>query len=407
MWSHFLGFDETVTAFLSAFEPEMRTPQLQGHACNEPRATLALLAPLQRRAHVEASVLRVVRELASSYLAEVDADTPLLEAGIDSFAGTELSSRLRALTDIAPSNTLHFEQPTPRAVAKHLLDLIGDGSAPSQKVASVQDAYIVTELLHNMKTFAAIVPVRSKRRVLLLHGQQTSASVVHHILSVTGWTTNSPFEFVVPDGPHEMCAFSEDDIDEMGGRTLLHAGIYDFAKTYYEWGAAYDVLTGESPHVTSDHCVKFKQTIDYVQALVQRYGPFDGLAGFCEGGAVAHHLMQLPRVIKAKLGLENINFFLLLSSWISPLTEQMEIQGIPALITLGTNDASLFLTESTRVEETLLNPLRYNFPGVHEFPKVLSGGELQTLLVKLVEQADAFKGERKDDIIHDRASPGG
>ena len=398
MWSHFLGFDETVTAFLSAFEPEMRTPQLQGHACNEPRATLALLAPLQRRAHVEASVLRVVRELASSYLAEVDADTPLLEAGIDSFAGTELSSRLRALTDIAPSNTLHFEQPTPRAVAKHLLDLIGDGSAPSQKVASVQDAYIVTELLHNMKTFAAIVPVRSKRRVLLLHGQQTSASVVHHILSVTGWTTNSPFEFVVPDGPHEMCAFSEDDIDEMGGRTLLHAGIYDFAKTYYEWGAAYDVLTGESPHVTSDHCVKFKQTIDYVQALVQRYGPFDGLAGFCEGGAVAHHLLQLPRVTKAQLGLENIKFCLLLSSWISPLTEQMEINGIPTLITLGTNDLPLFLTESTRLERTLLNPLRYNFPGVHEFPKVLPGGELQTLLVKLVEQADAFKGDRTNDI---------
>jgi len=93
-------------------------------------ATLALLAPLKRRAHVEASVLRIVHELGGSVSAEVDADTPLMEAGIDSLAGTELSSRLRALTDIALSSTLLFEQPTPRAVAEHLLERVqGDETA--------------------------------------------------------------------------------------------------------------------------------------------------------------------------------------------------------------------------------------------------------------------------------------
>jgi acyl transferase domain-containing protein/acyl carrier protein len=100
-------------------------------------ATLALLAPLQRRAHVEASVLRVVRELGGLDSAEVDADTPLMDAGIDSFTGAELPLRLRALMDIELSNTLQFEQPTPRAVAEHLLEWVRGDETTAPPSASV------------------------------------------------------------------------------------------------------------------------------------------------------------------------------------------------------------------------------------------------------------------------------
>ena len=71
---------------------------------------LAPLAPSQRRAHAEAAVLRVVRELAGADAAALDAETPLMEAGVDSLAATELSSRLRSLTGVEPSPPPVFEQ---------------------------------------------------------------------------------------------------------------------------------------------------------------------------------------------------------------------------------------------------------------------------------------------------------
>ena len=61
----------------------------------------------------------VVRELTGVPAASLGAETPLMEAGVDSLAATELSSRLRSLTGLALSPTLLFEQPTLRAVAAH------------------------------------------------------------------------------------------------------------------------------------------------------------------------------------------------------------------------------------------------------------------------------------------------
>ena len=48
-----------------------------------------------------------------------------MEAGVDSLAATELSSRLQTLTGLSLSPTLVFDQPTPRAVAAHLLEQFG------------------------------------------------------------------------------------------------------------------------------------------------------------------------------------------------------------------------------------------------------------------------------------------
>jgi acyl transferase domain-containing protein/NADPH:quinone reductase-like Zn-dependent oxidoreductase/acyl carrier protein len=84
--------------------------------------SLAQLAPAQRRDHVEAAVLRILRELTGTPADTLTAETPLMEAGVDSLSATELSSRLRALTGVPLSPTIVFEQPTLRAVADHLLE---------------------------------------------------------------------------------------------------------------------------------------------------------------------------------------------------------------------------------------------------------------------------------------------
>ena len=91
-------------------------------------ASKLLRVPIgERQAHVEAMVLRTVGELTSA--ADVGADTPLMEAGVDSLAATELSSSLRAASEVALSPTLLFEQPTVREIASHILEQIGDAEA--------------------------------------------------------------------------------------------------------------------------------------------------------------------------------------------------------------------------------------------------------------------------------------
>ena len=85
---------------------------------------LAPLAPAQRLAHVEGAVLRVVRELAGGGAATVAGETPLMEAGVDSLAATELASRLRLSTGVALSPTVVFEHPSACAVAVHVVEQV-------------------------------------------------------------------------------------------------------------------------------------------------------------------------------------------------------------------------------------------------------------------------------------------
>ena len=82
--------------------------------------SLMTVVPSERGAHAELLVLRVVRDLIDASSAPVSAETPLMEAGVDSLAATELSSRLRALMGVALSPTLIFEHPTARAIGAHV-----------------------------------------------------------------------------------------------------------------------------------------------------------------------------------------------------------------------------------------------------------------------------------------------
>ena len=84
------------------------------------REVLAL-GSSKRQPHVEALVLKVVRALTGSDDVIV-ATTPLMEAGIDSLAATELANQLREATGLVLSGTLVFEHPTPRAIAVHVLE---------------------------------------------------------------------------------------------------------------------------------------------------------------------------------------------------------------------------------------------------------------------------------------------
>ena len=84
----------------------------------------------------EVSVLQMVRELAGEQ-ASLSIDTPLMEAGIDSLAATELSARLRALTGASVASTLIFEHPTARAITAHIAERVRGYDAPVEASSDV------------------------------------------------------------------------------------------------------------------------------------------------------------------------------------------------------------------------------------------------------------------------------
>ena len=129
--------DESLPALSELVLPAAAAPSASPSA---PAATgpltdaLAALPPARQQPHVEALVLGVLRELTGA--ADVGAGTPLMEAGVDSLAATEMSMRLRAATGLPLSPTLVFEHPTPRDIAAHLLSQIVGSREPSRAVPS-------------------------------------------------------------------------------------------------------------------------------------------------------------------------------------------------------------------------------------------------------------------------------
>ena len=69
---------------------------------------------------LERAVSTIVRELTDR--TDVDAATPLMDAGIDSLAATELGGRLRDMSGVEITATAMFDHPTPRALASHLVE---------------------------------------------------------------------------------------------------------------------------------------------------------------------------------------------------------------------------------------------------------------------------------------------
>ena len=86
---------------------------------------------------MEGLVLRVVRELTGEG-GEITPSTPLMEAGVDSLAATELANRLQADTGLRLSPTLVFEQPTPRAIAAHVLEVLAGAPMPAAPTGAPQ-----------------------------------------------------------------------------------------------------------------------------------------------------------------------------------------------------------------------------------------------------------------------------
>ncbi|MFE4971399.1 SDR family NAD(P)-dependent oxidoreductase [Kitasatospora sp. NPDC056651] len=99
------------------------------------RSPLAGLAGLTADER-ERAVLDLVRAQAAVVLGHsapesIDVDRPFNEIGFDSLTSVELRNRMGAATGLRLSATLAFDHPTPVALAGHVLELLGDRTAPA------------------------------------------------------------------------------------------------------------------------------------------------------------------------------------------------------------------------------------------------------------------------------------
>eukprot|EP00966_Prymnesium_polylepis_P023726 546380-Prymnesium_polylepis.1 len=112
-WDRMLGGGATVPSLLSAMVPQA--------------TQRASPAPPQRRDAPTASLEAVLEVVRSTAGGAVDADAPLMEAGVDSLGAVELRNQLQGLAGGGATlpSTLVFDHPTARWLAIHLQ---GDGA---------------------------------------------------------------------------------------------------------------------------------------------------------------------------------------------------------------------------------------------------------------------------------------
>jgi len=385
----------------------------------------------QRLVHLEEMVLGLVHALTREPAATIDVDTPLAdEGGLDSLAASEIIARLRGTVGVNLSPSLLFEHITPRAIARHLVQLIEQesGVQENRMLTHAQPLYQATSYLEvSINSYAdehdnshasghangranghangnangrelefKVFQPQRRWRVLFLHGQGTSAELAHTLLGMRGWLASTlPFDFVIPDAPHQVAAWSSDlALTNLGLQGLIDSGLYHRESPQRMWAARFDQLVRKDllkgGAMTSERDVDvrvqeyvnersdqdadahWQRTVEYLRGFIATHGPFDGIGGFSEGGAASHSLLRM-QAEGVDLGLSGLRFCLAFSPWISPVNDRMvgyQPLRLPLLLTLGKRDLPIFTQAHPEYAAEFDDVIAHTHEGHHEYPLV-------------------------------------
>ena len=249
--------------------------------------------------------------------------------------------------------------------------------------------------------------VPSRKKILFLPGQGTNARLARTLLNQTGWLGHSKLDFIIPDAPFEIPAFTnEEQLRQIGLDGLVESGMYDKTAKYREWRAGFETLFehyhyGKEIEITSKERESWNIILSYIRDVTYKHGPFDGIAGFCEGAAVASVALHLQYSGKDQ-GLDGIQFFIAMSPWRSPMHEKEGMYSsrpplpIPMLQIVGKNDMEVFLAASPQFLQDFKNPFFYQHNGQHVYPAYTP--ELDNLLQRLLNRSEDFKLKQKRDL---------
>ncbi len=184
---------------------------------------------------------------------------------------------------------------------------------------------------------------------------------------------------------------NKQQLNEIGLDTLVEQRLYNLKLTYKEWRADFDwfariyhgnsdLSLSETEYDEKNKC--WKATLSYIRQISERYGPFDGIAGFCEGASVASAALHLQGLFNIgnktglDLGLSSVRFFIAISPWRTPYFEHEKIfnhetpLNIPSLHIFGQKDMDMFKKAVPIFMKDFSSPLKYEHNGKHEYPIV-------------------------------------
>lgn len=225
-----------------------------------------------------------------------------------------------------------------------------------------------------------------KPRVLFFHGEYTNENIAQYILKLTRW--DKYFDFVIPGAVDEGCIAPNEIFDSLGLQALQRAGKYSCDDDFYKWGACYEFISNEPDEVPQDLKDKFQSnTVDYIKMLDKEFGPFDGVMGFCEGGATLNYALGLKEDDKLDGALNEVKFFIHAAPWETPLAGKYHTfpKSIPTLTLYGENEElSGFPEAYARYSKSFKGYYdTYVHDGKHSYPIVSS--KLESKISKLLD----------------------
>eukprot|EP00439_Symbiodinium_sp_Y106_P080974 s510_g19.t2 len=251
-------------------------------------------------------------EAALGTATELSADTPLLDVGLDSLAQIDLrqalAKRLGNPASRLLSASLLFDYPTARSMATLLMGQLDEDVNATAAAATTVSTQATTgepkseespadsSVRYQLKQRAlpeAIVPLSDPARVLVptswsdgrpcrllfLHGARCDAATTRSFLEATAWSTLKRregakvplFEIGLVDAPHADVA------DPNLFESAVRAGWYDPEGVYRQW---------RLPNEAGD-TGQWAESLSLISHVWRQSGPFDGVAGLCEGASAA------------------------------------------------------------------------------------------------------------------------
>ena len=246
-----------------------------------------------------------------------------------------------------------------------------------------------------------VVSIQEKKpKVLFLHGEHANEDVASYLLKITKY--NRLFDFVIPGGVYEGTIVPDSLKPLLGIEALEKMGKYSSDSDYWKWGCRYELMEEDPSTIDNDNDIKesFQQDLaNYIEQIDSNFGPFDGVMGFCEGGAALNCLLGMREANELRDGaLESVKFFIHLAPWVSSMADSYSSKPkyIPTLTAYGRNDPIPGFQDAYAKYHKNFNGYydEYVHDGEHNYPLVTV--EFKEKIMNLIREVN-FNG-MKDDM---------
>ena len=232
----------------------------------------------------------------------------------------------------------------------------------------------------------------SKLRILCLHGFTSNGSVHAHQIRAITKQLSADFEFLFPDGPHEVEITDKMKLESPTMRSWSEYVAQNSTSGHRAWWFAKD------PNPAKNKPGRFKgveQSLDYLGDLLQKTGPVHAIWGFSQGACFAGMLMALlsnpqkDNPLRSRLpstqGVPRAGVFISGFKARFPQYDSAYASGIdvPTLHIIGERDTAVTPERSQTLLEICRNPTVLRHAGGHDVP---SSEEHEKMIVDFLHQ---------------------